>query len=250
MEQKIFLLQDDGERTAESIHIYDAAVATKLVTEGRAVPVDIPNLDEIERQIDKKVDRFRREIEEIKRSDDPKYKVEGAMDYYSKQLREKLEAEVTELQVRYEGIHAGMLEAAKVDLANQSRFISETERHTANSIVNEAITAIKYGNAVGTLDVLLENASYYTETRKQAVLGELARLSEVIKGHAREKELDKKIGAIYHKLNASREAELIPVKIAQALSSRADTAFSHLKKTHIAFREQKDNMHNPRNRQR
>jgi hypothetical protein len=244
MMRKVFTLNEVGEIPMNSIQQLEGTEAQRLITEGKAVAVDIPHLDDIERKIAKSVDSFRKKVADMKVSDDPVYKVDGAIDYYTDKLRAELETEVEELQRQYEGLVTGLKEAARQDLANKSDYISDTERKAATDIVNEAIASIKYGDGIGALDVLLERADYFNDTRKLALLKELARLADATTGHARQADIDRKIKSLYQKLNAVRDGELVPVKIAQALGTRGDDAFRQLRLTHSAFRDYKNNMHN------
>jgi len=229
----------------QTIQSVENSEAHQLEQGGKGKIVDLGDLDVIEQQIEKAVDKYRAKYTEITTSDNPVYKVEGAVDYYTAELKAGLDAEVTELQTKYEGLVNGMKQAAKEDLANQSEFISDKARQEASDIINETVLAIKYGDPIGAINTLIENANYYGDTRKLSLLNELSRLAEATNGHPRQKEIDRKIKSLYHKLNEVKEGRMLPIKIAEALSPRGDDAYRRLTMTHVTFKDSRNNMHNP-----
>jgi hypothetical protein len=238
--KKVFMLEEMENKPINSIQVMDAAEAYKLEKAGKAVVLNFDELDEIENKINRAVKKFREKYDAMINSDDPVYKVDGAIEYYTNKMREELEKEVAELQAEYESIVESIKEEAKRDLATKVRFISDTERRAASDIINEAITSVKFGDGSGAIDVLIEQVPYMSESRKLALLQELPRLVDAVSDDKDKR----KVRQLYQRLNEVRAGDLLPIRIAEALDTNADWAFRRLKLTHRAFKDYKNNMHN------
>ncbi|KZB91757.1 hypothetical protein A2U94_09755 [Bacillus sp. VT 712] len=231
MNKKVFLTADHEGLPSQSIQQMDVTEAMHLEASGKAIPVSLSNLDEIENAIERLVADYRKKYDAMTKSEDPVYKVEGAIDYYSKQMKAELETEVAALNSKYEAIVASTKESAMRDLANKRRYISEDERKAARDVVTETIASIKFGNT-GVIDTLIEQAPYMTDSRKLALLQEVGRITEATNDSA----VVKKARSLYMELDAVKSGELLPVKIAQALPDSADLPLKHLKMTHPTYR--------------
>ncbi|MCG7314931.1 hypothetical protein MHL30_17570 [Priestia flexa] len=231
MNKKVFLTADHEGLPSQSIQQMDVTEAMHLEASGKAIPVSLSNLDEIENAIERLVADYRKKYDAMTKSEDPVYKVEGAIDYYSKQMKAELETEVAALNSKYEAIVASTKESAMRDLANKRRYISEDERKAARDVVTETIASIKFGNT-GVIDTLIEQVPYMTDSRKLALLQEVGRITEATNDSA----VVKKARSLYMELDAVKSGELLPVKIAQALPDSADLPLKHLKMTHPTYR--------------
>lgn len=245
MNAKVFLTSDVDGLPSQSIQTMDSKKAYKIEQSGQGVVVNFGNLDAIENQIESAVNKYRKRYEEMISSPRPEFKVEGAIDFYANEMKAELEAEVTELNRQYAEIIAGIKDAAMRDLANKKRYISEEERKAARDIVSEAVTAIKFGDGRGALETLIDQAVYMTDSRKLALLQEIGRINEAATGHTFERALQDSAKKLYNKLDEVRSGEMLPVKIAQALPDSADYPYRRLKMTHVTFKDNKNNVHNP-----
>lgn len=234
---KIFLTSDVEGLPSNSIQVMDAGKATELQSSGKGVVLSESKLDNIEREIAREVANYRKKYDEIVNSDNPVYKVEGAIDYYAAEMKEELDRKVTELNGQYAGIVQAMKDEAMKDLANKRRHIPEDERKAARDVVSEVITAIKFGDGRGALETLIDQAPYMTETRKFALLQEITKINEASTGHVFERSLQDSAKRLYNKLDEVRDGEMLAVKIAQAIPSNADTPYRHLKMTHQTFKK-------------
>jgi hypothetical protein len=233
---KVFLTSDVEGLPSNSIQTMDAAKALELEKEGKGVVIADNKLDEIERNINKAVDDYRKKYTEMTTSENPVYKVEGAIDYYASEMKEQLEREIKELNEQYSMMVHAMKEEAMKDIANKRRYISDDERKAARDVVSEVITAIKFGDGRGALETLIDQAPYMNETRKFALLQEIARINEAATGHVFERALHDGAKRLYRKLDEVRDGETLAVKIAQALPTRVDTRYRTLKMTHPSFK--------------
>ncbi len=234
---KIFLTSDVEGLPSNSIQEMDSAKTIQLQNSGKGVVLPEGQLDNIERQIKNLVNDYREKYNEIVNSDDPVYKVEGAIDYYTKKMKVELESDVLELNEQYIGIANAMKEAAMKDLANKRRHISEDERKAARDVVSEVISAIKFGDGRDALKMLIDQAPYMTETRKFALLQEIAKINEASSGHKFEQALQESAKKLYQKLDEVRDGDMLAVKIAQAIPSSADLPYRQLKLTHPTFKK-------------
>jgi hypothetical protein len=241
IEKKVFTLKDVNGVEAHRLTSMDNKEAYRLESEGVVKVVELGRLEDYERDIESKVKSFRAEIKKMKESQDPKYQVEGAIDYYTAEMKAQLEKEVEELNNEYSSTVASLKEEARRDLANQTKSIPASERQAAADLVSEAITSVKFSPSSGAIDVLLENAPYYSDSRKLALIGELGRLADAVES---DKSASAKVKSLYKKLNEVNASSMLPIRIAEAIPSRADISFRHLRMTHAAFKDYGNNMHN------
>ncbi|MBH9965582.1 hypothetical protein [[Bacillus] enclensis] len=239
--KKVFLMKEVNGAQAETIQSVDTRQAYKLESEGAAHVLDLGHLDNYEREINKKVEKFRADVRKMKESQDPKYKVANAIDYYTAEMKAQLEQEVAELNDAYSSTVAAMKEEARRDLANQTKSIPASERQAAADLVSEAITAVKMRPNSGAIDVLLENANYYSDARKMALLNELGRLADAVEKDAT---ASRKVKMLYGELNKVNSGAMLPIRIAEAIPSSADGALRRLRLTHESYKASPNNMHN------
>jgi hypothetical protein len=241
MEKKVFTLKDVNGVEANRLTAMDTKDAYRLESEGVVKVVELGRLENYERDIENKVKSFREEIKKMKESQDPKYKIEGAISYYTEEMKAQLEKEVADLNEEYSSIVASMREEARRDMANRTKSIPQSERQAAVDLVSEAITSSKLHANSGAIDVLLENAPYYSDSRKLALLNELGRLADAVESN---KEASRKVKTLYGELNKVNDDSLIPVRIAESIPNRADGAFRRLRLTSAAYKSYGNNMHN------
>jgi hypothetical protein len=241
IEKKVFTLTDVNGVQAHRLTSMDSKDAYRLESEGAVQVVELGRLENFEKDIEKKVKSFREEIKKMKESDDPKYKIEGAIDYYTNEMKAQLEKEVADLNEEYAGIVSSMKEEARRDMANQTKSIPQSERQAAADLVSEAVTSLKFSPNSGAIDVLLENAPYYSDSRKLALIGELGRLADAVESN---KGASAKVKSLYQKLNEVNNGSLIPVRIAESIPGSADGAFRRLRLTHEAYKSYGNNQHN------
>lgn len=234
---KIFLTSDVEGLPSNSIQEMDAAKTMELQNAGKGVVLSESKLDNIEREIAREVANYRKKYDEIVNSDNPVYKVEGAVDYYAAEMKAELERKVTELNGQYVEMVQAMKDEAMKDVANKRRHISDDERKAARDVVSEVVTAIKFGDGRGALETLIDQAPYMGESRKFALLQEIGRINEASTGHTFERSLQDSAKRLYNKLDEVRDGEMLAVKIAQAMPSYADTPYRQLKMTHPTFRK-------------
>jgi chromosome segregation ATPase len=237
LSQQVFILSEVDGLAAESLQTLDGVQATKLIQEGKAVEAPTPELNSLQREIDKAVQTFRDKVKKLQASDDPVHRVEGAQEYYVNQYKQELDAKVADLEAQYEAISNEIKEEARRDLANNIENVPSDERAKATDIINEAVVSLKFGNDIGALDMLLENLPYYSGYRKLALLRELPKLSEIASGHMHEKAIESRLKRLYHELNEVRQARLIPIKVAKAIPSRGDGSYRILRQTHPAYKK-------------
>ncbi|USK33064.1 hypothetical protein LIT25_21335 [Bacillus sp. F19] len=248
MEKKVFLTSEVNGLPSQSLQSMDPSSAYQIERSGNGIVVEFNKLDELENGINNAVARYRKKYDEMIKSPRPEYKVEGAIDFYAAEMKSELEKEVTELNRQYSGIVEAMKEEAMRDAANKRRFISDDERKAARDVVSETVTAIKLGDGRVTLDSLIAQVPYMTDTRKLALLQEISRVTEATHGHKFADELTRKAKDLYGRLEEVKSGDMLAVKIAQSLPGSADGAFRRLQMTHKTFKDHKHNQHNPNKR--
>lgn len=91
--QQLYLLGEDGGKSAGSIHEYSAHEANRLVEKGKAVKVDYPKLKSYETEINSLVKRYKEQRDALK--ENPRYADnEAERQYQLQELRRKLDENV------------------------------------------------------------------------------------------------------------------------------------------------------------
>ncbi|WP_186326509.1 hypothetical protein [Paenibacillus sp. Y412MC10] len=212
--------------------------ALQIQGQGKGILVEAGQ--DIQRSIASKVDKYREDYRAMTRSDDPVYKVEGAIDYYTKQMQEKLEKEIAELTEQWKLTYAGMRKAADEDAAKQRRYLTEAEKESAKQHATKAAQALKYGNDPSVLEELVRLAPQMPNGQKLALLDELERIEIAANGKH-----DGLLKRLYSELSSVIEEDMLAVKIVDLLADRSvDFSFRTLKITHPTYKHLKINTYN------
>ncbi|AST93259.1 hypothetical protein BC6307_19350 [Sutcliffiella cohnii] len=222
----------------------DAVEAHKYQDAGKGRVVELTQMDALENRVDSAVAKYRKRCEEIKTSDHPQYKVEGAQEFFTKEAQAELEKEVADIQAQYETFANGMRDAAMNDIANRVRLINDIDRKMASDIISNAVTSIKFGGGTSEIDSLIELVPHMNEGRKLALLQEVGKLTEAVKGRHDEKALTNQIRGLYRALNDVRSGEYFAMNVAKALPTGVDGAYRRLRITHPSYKFYPNNMYN------
>lgn len=198
-----------------------------------------------EQEIKRAVDKFRKQVEKIKTSDNPYYKDKEVQEYEIKQHRAELDATVSELSNAFDAQIAQEIEQAE-DRAKASRFYtSETQKqqveHALDSFVADVTLAYDDNGkheAYKTLERRLDGMEPAELAHVRLKLPQA--LTRVNGDDVATKKL-KSLNAVLAKLQTPEEERLDELKTAKRLG--ADQTYRRLKMTHPAYSHLRDNQH-------
>ncbi|MGG3312226.1 hypothetical protein ABER23_33075 [Paenibacillus lautus] len=239
MSYRVFMQESfNGHDAGKMVSGLDYTEAHLIQNQRKGVIVDAP--DSYERQINEKVEKFRAEYKRMTESDDPVYKVEGAIDYYAKQMIEKLDKEVAELTQQWKDVYKVMQEEAARDAARFRRHITETESESARQHAIKAAQALKYGNDPSVLEELVRLAPQMPNGQKLALMDELERIESAANGKH-----GAAIKRLYSELSSVTNTDLMHVKVVELLGDvSVDRTYRNLKMIHRAYKHLPINMNN------
>lgn len=230
---------------------FNGHTAGKLVTldyveahqaENQRKGVIVGGVDEIERQITEAVDRYKREYKAMTESNDPVYKVEGVIDYYTEKMRAKLEEEVGRLTDHWKGVYGGMKEAATAEAARLRHYITESERESAKQHATKIVNALKFGGDTSVLAEAIRLAPRMTNGQKLVLMDEMGRIEGAAGGKH-----DAMLRSLYAELSSVITDDHVPIKIVEALGNwSVDSAYRILRLTHRTYKHISSNVHSGR----
>ncbi|SMF91216.1 hypothetical protein SAMN05661091_5379 [Paenibacillus uliginis N3/975] len=239
MSYRVFMQESfNGHEAGRLVAGLDYSEAHLIQNQRKGVVVDAP--DEYERQITQKVEKYREEYNKITQSDDPVYKVEGAIDYYVKQMQEKLDKEVAELTQQWRDVYKAMQEEAAKDAARFRRYITETEKESARQHATKAANALKYAGDSSVLEELVRLAPQMPNGQKLALMDELERIEGAANGKH-----GATIRRLYSELSSVTNTDLMHIKVVELLGDvGVDRAYRNLKMIHRTYKHLPINMNN------
>ncbi|MGG4344356.1 hypothetical protein [Paenibacillus lautus] len=239
MGYRVFMQESfNGHDAGKMVSGLDYSEAHLIQNQRKGVIVDAP--DAYERQITEKVEEFRAEYKRMTESDDPVYRVEGAIDYYVKQMQEKLDKEVAELTQEWKDVYKAMQEEASKDAARFRRYITESEKESAKQHAIKAAQALKYGNDPNVLEELVRLAPQMPNGQKLALMDELERIESAANGKH-----GAAIKRLYSELSSVTNTDLMHIKVVELLGDvSVDRTYRNLKLIHRTYKHLPINMHN------
>ena len=207
--------------------------AAELLEKGAAVPVNLAYLDNIQNEIEKAVDDFRKKYDEIELS--PRYDdMPSERAYQLEQLKQQLEATIEEKRKQYKERLAEYKAKAQRDLLN----VETVDEATAKKL--DAFAAAMAGRlAIGDISALDELAAAVQAmsfAEKSYLTRHLPQFKQAAAGNeSAERKLQSVAGSIIAGNPAAVQLKIIEAK---AQSTAYDLTYRVLKKTHRGFKSQ------------
>lgn len=207
--------------------------AAELLEKGAAVPVNLAYLDNIQNEIERAVDDFRKKYDEVELS--PRYDdMPSERAYQLEQLKQQLEATIEEKRQQYKERLAEYKAKAQRELLN----VETVDETTANKL--DAFAAAMAGRlAVGDISALDELAAavqVMSSAEKSYLTRHLPQFKQAAAGNeSAERMLQSVAGSIIAGNPAAVQLKIIEAK---AQSAAYDLTYRILKKTHRGFKPQ------------
>lgn len=244
---KVFLNESvtiDGKHYAGGfIYEVDEDTAKKMfeLAGTNAIGMDVPEVEQYADEVEKHVAEaeFKREVEKIENSIDPRYKDEEFKQAAIDELKTELDENVREVQARYEQFLESLRQAAAEEAASAKIILSDDRRKQAALKVDRLISEATFGSLDDALTELENNVDYMSKFEKEALSLELHRLAAVVD------EVDKKrVKRLYDRIKPAASPEVVFANAVKALDDRCDYAYRRLKVTNRLFADNLNNVHN------
>lgn len=223
------------------IYDVDEETAKKMfeLAGANAIGMDVPEVEQFEQEVEKHVADFKKEVEKIENSIDPRYKDEEFKQAAIDALKAELDENVREVQARYTEFIKSLRQAAAEEAASAKIILSDERRKQAALKVDRLISEATFGSLDDALTELENNVDYMSKFEKEALSLELHRLAAVVD------EVDKKrVKRLYDRIKPTASPEVVFANAVKALDDRCDYAYRRLKLTNRLFADNLNNVHN------
>jgi hypothetical protein len=190
------------------------------------------------KEIDKKVSQFRKAVDKIEKSEDPRLDGREVKDYEISKLRDSLESEVAEINSKYKQEAQGLLEQRKSEAATSYFKPSTYDKEFVGSVLDEftANVAFAYGDqqkseAFRSLESRFE---HMTPEQLFAVKSQLPKVLQSVSDEGTLKNL-RRVNSTLSELKTPAQEALEEAKMLAV--SKPDMAFTRLTMTHSAFKD-------------
>src|SRR5699024_375145 len=119
-------------------HFDDETKANGLIEEGKAVKLDVPQLEEAERKAEEVYNTYKTEVDRIKNSNNPLLKDEKVQEYELDRIKKEYEQQSQQVQQEYAQWRAKEIDEARKGSAKSSVSVSKKDERAANQLANHA----------------------------------------------------------------------------------------------------------------
>lgn len=190
----------------------DPTKAEQLIGAGKAVKLELTELDNYEKQASDIYDTYQKEVERIKNSDNPIFTGE-VKEYELNRLKEDYEQKSAEVEQQYIDYRNKALQDAKVKAAQATVKVSDADKLTAEQFATRATLSIaSASNTSEALKQIADDIALLTDEQKTALQGEIVRvLSTVDDDYHKDKQ------AIISAVQDIRNSDLLAYEVAKQL---------------------------------
>ncbi|MCE7792642.1 hypothetical protein K8O68_09465 [Salipaludibacillus sp. CUR1] len=164
---------------AKTLIAVEPGEAESLVNSGMALRVDTAKLDKYETETNRLVEQAKKEISAMRNSGNPAHTKE-VKEYEIKQIRQRLEDEVNEINKQWQAEKAEMEKEATELYHTYEVKISDKERQKANQIKDDFLIAVATGNAADAMADFKERLNYVNHSTLQALKSHYSELSPIL----------------------------------------------------------------------
>lgn len=155
------------------IYMEDEAEANKLIDSGKAVKLELPELERFEKQASDVYDEYIAKVKRIKTSNNPIY-TEEVKKYELARLKEEYEQKSQEIEAKYQEYRKKAIEDAKVKAARAVVKVTEDDKLTAEQFANRAKLKLAASqNKSAALKQIAEDIALLTDEQKTALQSEI-----------------------------------------------------------------------------
>ena len=209
---RLFTYQSDGNIEKHRVIHAEHEQAQALLDSGKAVKLDIPELQRLEQKADELRTTYRANVDRIRKSDNPLLQDEKVQKYELDKLEKEYRAKTAEVEAEWKAYRAQQIEEAKVRAARAVIKVTDNDRAVAEQFKNRA--ALKLAGASNKGEALTEirnEINLLTDEQKTALQGHIAGLIGGIDGNESDKLL------IIEAVQDIRNSDLLAVKVAEQL---------------------------------
>lgn len=124
--------------TKKVIEMDDHIKANELIEGGKAIRLNLPELDEFKKKADDIHETYKKQVERIKQSDNPLLQDEKVQKYELDRLEQEYRKQSAEVEEAYQEYRKKSLEDAKIRAAQASVRLTEKDRLTAEQFATRA----------------------------------------------------------------------------------------------------------------
>ncbi|WP_411953582.1 hypothetical protein ACKXGF_09925 [Alkalibacillus sp. S2W] len=190
----------------------------------QAIKFETPELDQYEKQVEQAINKFKKDVQKIEQSVDPRFKDEDFKSSAIEELKNELKASVEQTQSDYADFLANLRDQAASEVANEDVRISNSEREQAQLKVKQLSNELKLGNN-DAIDQLANNVEHMTEDRKKALALELPQLLNEVEGND---QLEKRVKNVYQSAKPAESEASLFLRGVNALSNSVTQAYDRL----------------------
>ena len=119
-------------------HFDNEMEANKLIEGGKAVKLDVPQLEEAERKAEEVYNTYRSRVDSIKNSDNPLLQDEKVQKYELDRIKKEYEQQSQQVQEEYAQWRTKAIEDARKRSAQASINVSKSDKRVADQFANRA----------------------------------------------------------------------------------------------------------------
>lgn len=162
------------------VYLEDEAEANKLIDAGKAVKLELPELENFEKQASDVYDEYIAKVEQIKASDNPIY-TDEVKAYELERLKKEYEEKSQEIEAEYLAYRDKAIEDAKVRAARAVVKVTEADKLVAEQFANRAILSLAgAADKSAVLKRIVDDISLLTDEQKTALQSEIVRVLEQV----------------------------------------------------------------------
>ncbi|MEZ7173551.1 hypothetical protein [Sporosarcina sp. OR05] len=209
---RIFTYQTDGDIAKHAVITVDDQKAESLIADGKAVKLDLPEFDRLEREASDLHDQYKADIAAIKNTDNPLLKLPDVQAYELDKVEREYREKSAQLQADWTAYRAKQLDEAKLKAARAVVKVTQGDRLVAEQFIDRASLQLATAHDKG--EVLFDVAQkirLLSDEQKTALQGKVAGLLSGIEGSTREKT------AVVNAVQDVRNSDLLAVKVAEQL---------------------------------
>lgn len=162
------------------VYVEDEAKADELINAGKAVKLELPELERLEKQASDIYDEYMAKVKQIKTSDNPIYN-DAVKAYELERLKKEYEEKSQEIEEEYQEYRKKAIEDAKVRAARAVVKVTEADKLTAEQFANRAILSLAGAADKGAaLKKIADDINLLTDEQKTALQSEIVRVLEQV----------------------------------------------------------------------
>ena len=202
-------------------------------------------MEQYKRDIDKAVSKFRKDVEKIEGSSDPRYKDATFKAEAIREKRKELEDVVADRNAKYAQEAQALLEQRKQEAARSYFKPSSSDKQFVESVLDEftASVALAYGDKQQreAFDSLEGRFEHMTPEQLNEVRKQLPKVLQSVNDEGTVKKL-RQVNSFLSGLKTPEQEALEEAQ--EAVTLKPDATYRRLTFTHPAFKDHAKNMHN------